>query len=119
MTAEPLIVNGPHLVFHSQRIQGFWAVNWLRSQTSFDKLAAIYDELAPMMAAGVISSPVAGSLASSNIAKPLQLHERTEASRSLSHGLAHHERRALAATPQRAGCRAASAGECSLNGYNH
>jgi aquaporin Z len=58
--AEPLSVDGPHLVFNSQRIQGFWAVNWLRSQTTFDKLAAIYDELAPMVAAGVISSTVAG-----------------------------------------------------------
>jgi len=60
MSAEPLSVDGPHLVFSSHRIEGFWAVNWLRSQTSFDKLAAIYDELAPMMAAGVISLPVAG-----------------------------------------------------------
>jgi NADPH:quinone reductase-like Zn-dependent oxidoreductase len=34
--AEPLSVDGPHLVFNSQRIQGFWAVNWLRSQTSLD-----------------------------------------------------------------------------------
>lgn len=60
MSAEPLSVDGPHLVFNNHRIQGFWAVNWLRSQTSFDKIAAIYDELAPMMAAGVISLPVAG-----------------------------------------------------------
>ena len=60
MSGEPLSVGGPHLVFFSQRIQGFWVVNWLRSQTSFDKLTAIYDELAPMVAAGVISFPVAG-----------------------------------------------------------
>ena len=60
MSGGPSAVAGPQLIFLGQSIRGFWIVNWLQAQTSFDKVTTVYQELAPMVASGTISFPVAG-----------------------------------------------------------
>jgi NADPH:quinone reductase-like Zn-dependent oxidoreductase len=60
MSGEPSSVAGPPLIFQGQSIRGFWIVNWLKAQTNFDKVTAVYQELAPMVASGALSFPVAG-----------------------------------------------------------
>ena len=60
MSGEPSSVSGPPLLFQGQSIRGFWIVNWLKAQTKFDKVTAVYQELAPMVASGALSFPVAG-----------------------------------------------------------
>lgn len=59
MSGKPAAVSNPHLIFQSQSIRGFWIFNWLRNPDP-DKTAALYEELAAMVASGAISLPVAG-----------------------------------------------------------
>jgi NADPH:quinone reductase-like Zn-dependent oxidoreductase len=60
MSSEPAPVSTISLLFKGQSIRSFWIVNWLQAQTSFDKVTAIYEERAPMVASGTLSFPVAG-----------------------------------------------------------
>jgi NADPH:quinone reductase-like Zn-dependent oxidoreductase len=60
MSGEPSSVAGPHLVFSGQTVRGFWIVNWFQVPGNIDRVGAIYEELAPLIASGAISMPVAG-----------------------------------------------------------
>ena len=60
MSGEPFTVSGPQLLFSGQTIRGFWIVNWFQAQTSFDKVTAVYQELAPIVASGALSFPIVG-----------------------------------------------------------
>ncbi|MET8412587.1 zinc-dependent alcohol dehydrogenase family protein [Streptomyces sp. NPDC005195] len=60
MSGEPLTVPGPSLLFANQTIRGFWIVNWFQEQTSFDKITAMYQDLAELVASGALSLPVIG-----------------------------------------------------------
>jgi NADPH:quinone reductase-like Zn-dependent oxidoreductase len=60
MSSEPAPVSTISLLFKGQSIRSFWIVNWLQAQTRFDKITAIYEELAPMVASGMLAFPVAG-----------------------------------------------------------
>ncbi|GAB1824274.1 zinc-dependent alcohol dehydrogenase family protein [Herbidospora sp. RD11066] len=60
MSGEPATVSSPDLVFTGQSIRGFWIVNWFGAQTDADRVAALYQEVAPFVASGAISFPVAG-----------------------------------------------------------
>jgi mitochondrial enoyl-[acyl-carrier protein] reductase / trans-2-enoyl-CoA reductase len=57
---KPLVGSGVRLIFNSQTIRGFWLINWFKTAKP-DKLAAMYEHLASMVAAGAISAPVAAS----------------------------------------------------------
>src|ERR1700761_5969927 len=57
---KPLVGSGIKLIFNNQSIRGFWLVNWFKTATP-DKLAAMYDHLAAMIASGAISAPIAAS----------------------------------------------------------
>ena len=41
MSGAPSAVAGPQLIFLGQSIRGFWIVNWLQAQTSFDKVTTV------------------------------------------------------------------------------
>jgi mitochondrial enoyl-[acyl-carrier protein] reductase / trans-2-enoyl-CoA reductase len=43
-----------------QTIRGFWLLYWYRSAKA-DEIAAMFDNLAPLIAAGTISTPVAAT----------------------------------------------------------
>jgi NADPH:quinone reductase-like Zn-dependent oxidoreductase len=60
MSGEPFTASGPRLLFYDQSIHGFWVFNWLRNTANLDKLTAIYEELAPLVVSGAMSTPVAG-----------------------------------------------------------
>jgi len=57
---KPLVGSGIQLIFNNQSIRGFWLINWFKTATP-DKLAAMYDHLASMVASGAISAPIAAS----------------------------------------------------------
>jgi mitochondrial enoyl-[acyl-carrier protein] reductase / trans-2-enoyl-CoA reductase len=57
---KPLVGSGIQLIFNNQSIRGFWLINWFKTATP-DKLAAMYDHLASMIASGAISAPIAAS----------------------------------------------------------
>lgn len=59
MSGKPATVSNPHIIFQNQSIRGFWIFNWFRSP-NLEKTAAMYDELAQMVASGALSLPVAG-----------------------------------------------------------
>jgi mitochondrial enoyl-[acyl-carrier protein] reductase / trans-2-enoyl-CoA reductase len=57
---KPLVGSAIQLIFNNLSIRGFWLVNWFKTAPP-DKLAAMYDHLASMIASGEISAPIAGS----------------------------------------------------------
>ncbi|WP_433065235.1 zinc-dependent alcohol dehydrogenase family protein [Dactylosporangium sp. CS-033363] len=56
MSGEPARVSNPSLVYAGQTLRGFWVVNWLREQTSVEKVASLYRECA----AATTPYPIAG-----------------------------------------------------------
>ena len=60
MSGKPLIGPGVAMIFRNLSIRGFWLVNWYKTATP-DKITKMYEHLAPMIASGAISAPVAGT----------------------------------------------------------
>jgi NADPH:quinone reductase-like Zn-dependent oxidoreductase len=54
-TIQPLPI-----LFTGKSLHGFWIVNWLKIPGNREKLTAIYEEIAPLVASGKIVIPVAG-----------------------------------------------------------
>lgn len=57
---KPMVVQSHSLIFKKQTIRGFWLRRWYQS-TEPDEIAAMFDQLAPLVAAGTISTPVAAT----------------------------------------------------------
>jgi len=55
-----MVVNPGSLIFKKQTIRGFWLLFWYQSANP-DAIAAMFDHLAPLIAAGRISTPVAAT----------------------------------------------------------
>jgi NADPH:quinone reductase-like Zn-dependent oxidoreductase len=49
-----------NLIFRKQTIRGFWLRFWYQSAKP-DEIAAMFEHLAPLVAAGAISTPVAAT----------------------------------------------------------
>jgi NADPH:quinone reductase-like Zn-dependent oxidoreductase len=60
MSRRPMVVNPGSLIFKKQTIRGFWLLFWYQSAKP-EALAAMVDHLAPLIAAGTISAPVAAT----------------------------------------------------------
>jgi NADPH:quinone reductase-like Zn-dependent oxidoreductase len=60
MSRKPMVVNPGSLIFKKQTIRGFWLLYWYRSAKP-DEIAAMFDRLAPLVAAGAVSTPVAAT----------------------------------------------------------
>jgi len=60
MSRRPMVVNPGSLIFKKQTIRGFWLLFWYQSANP-DAIAAMFDHLAPLIAAGRISTPVAAT----------------------------------------------------------
>ena len=54
---KPMVVPPGGLIFKKQTIRGFWLLFWYQSAKA-DAIAAMFDHLAPLIAAGTISTPV-------------------------------------------------------------
>jgi NADPH:quinone reductase-like Zn-dependent oxidoreductase len=57
---RPMVVNRGSLIFKKQTVRGFWLLFWYQSAKP-DAIAAMFDHLAPLIAAGTISAPVAAT----------------------------------------------------------
>jgi trans-2-enoyl-CoA reductase len=60
MSRQPMVIPSGSLIFKKQTIRGFWLLFWYQSAKP-DKLTAMFDHLAPLIAAGTISSPIAAT----------------------------------------------------------
>jgi NADPH:quinone reductase-like Zn-dependent oxidoreductase len=54
MSGKPAMVSNPQIIFQSQSVRGFWTLNWFKSPNP-EKIKALYEELAAMVASEVIS----------------------------------------------------------------
>jgi NADPH:quinone reductase-like Zn-dependent oxidoreductase len=68
ITGKPLVAPAQPLIFRDISIRGFWLANWFKTATP-DKITEMYDRLAPLVASGAISSPVAGTYSVGQIAE--------------------------------------------------
>ncbi len=60
MSRKPMAVQPGSLIFKKQTIRGFWLLYWYQSAKP-DEIAAMFDHLAPLIAAGMISTAVAAT----------------------------------------------------------
>jgi NADPH2:quinone reductase len=60
MSRKPMVVNPGSVIYKKQTIRGFWLHYWYESAKP-DELTAMFDHLAPLIAAGTISTPVAAT----------------------------------------------------------
>src|SRR5437867_13206880 len=60
MSRKPMVVHPGALIFKTQRIRGFWLLHWYRSGPP-DSITAMFAHLAPLIAAGAISIPIAAT----------------------------------------------------------
>ena len=60
MSRRPMVVQPGSLIFKKQTIRGFWLLYWYQSAKP-DEITAMFDHLAPLVAAGTISTPVAAT----------------------------------------------------------
>jgi NADPH:quinone reductase-like Zn-dependent oxidoreductase len=60
MSGEPSTIDSVPILFTGKSLHGFWIVNWLKIPGNRERLTAIYEEIAPLVASGAISIPVAG-----------------------------------------------------------
>lgn len=57
---KPMVVPPGSLIFKKQTIRGFWLLYWYQSAKP-DEITAMFGRLAPLIAAGTISAPVAAT----------------------------------------------------------
>jgi NADPH:quinone reductase-like Zn-dependent oxidoreductase len=57
---KPMVVQPGSFIFKKQTIRGFWLLHWYQSAKP-DEIMVMFDHLAPLIAAGTISAPVAAT----------------------------------------------------------
>jgi NADPH:quinone reductase-like Zn-dependent oxidoreductase len=57
MSRKPMLVQPASLIFKKQTVRGFWLLYWYQSAKP-DQITAMFDQLAPLVAVGAISTPV-------------------------------------------------------------
>jgi NADPH:quinone reductase-like Zn-dependent oxidoreductase len=60
ISGKPSIVPATQLIFHDISMRGFWLATWFKTATPA-KITKMYDRLAPLVASGAISTPIAGT----------------------------------------------------------
>src|SRR5258708_1312693 len=75
ISGKPLVAAAQPLTFRDISIRGFWLANWFNTATP-DKITEMYDRLAPLVASGAISSPVAGTYSFEQIAEAVATASR-------------------------------------------
>ena len=60
VSRKPMVVQPGSFIFKKQTIRGFWLFYWYQSAKP-DEITAMFDHLAPLIAAGTISTPVAAT----------------------------------------------------------
>jgi NADPH:quinone reductase-like Zn-dependent oxidoreductase len=57
VSRKPMVVQPGSLIFKKQTIRGFWLLYWYQSAKP-EEITSMFDQLAPLVAAGAISTPV-------------------------------------------------------------
>jgi NADPH:quinone reductase-like Zn-dependent oxidoreductase len=60
MSRKPMVISPNGLIFKKQTIRGFWLYYWYQSAEA-DEVTAMFDRLAPLVASGAISAPIAAT----------------------------------------------------------
>jgi len=68
MSGKPSVVPARQLIYRDISMRGFWLANWFRDAKP-DKITEMYDYLAPLVASGAISAPIAGTYGFADIAE--------------------------------------------------
>jgi NADPH:quinone reductase-like Zn-dependent oxidoreductase len=68
MSGKPSVVPATQLIFRDISMRGFWLANWFRDAKP-DQITEMYDRLAPLVASGAISAPIAGTYRFAEIAE--------------------------------------------------
>ena len=67
---EPMGVQPGSLIFRKQTVRGFWLLYWYQSARPED-ITAMFDRLAPLVAAGTLSTPVAATYGLDQVAEAI------------------------------------------------
>jgi NADPH:quinone reductase-like Zn-dependent oxidoreductase len=67
---KPMVVHPGSMIFKKQTIRGFWLRYWYQSARP-EEITAMFDHLAPMVAAGTISTPVAATYGFDHISEAI------------------------------------------------
>jgi NADPH:quinone reductase-like Zn-dependent oxidoreductase len=68
MSGKPSVVPATQLIYRDLSMRGFWLANWFRDAMP-DEITEMYDRLAPLVASGAISAPIAGTYRFAEIAE--------------------------------------------------
>lgn len=74
---KPAMASGPHIIFGYQSIRGFWLVNWFKTALP-ETVTQVYGHVAPLVASGAISAPVAETFAFEQFGQALSAASKRE-----------------------------------------
>ncbi|WP_027582980.1 zinc-dependent alcohol dehydrogenase family protein [Bradyrhizobium sp. Ai1a-2] len=75
ISGKPFVGPAQPFIFRDIAIRGFWLANWFNSATA-EHVTAMYDHLAPLVASGAISAPVAGTYRFSQIPEAVAVAQK-------------------------------------------
>jgi len=70
VSRKPMVVQPGGLIFKKQTIRGFWLLFCYQSAQP-DEITAMFDHLAPLVASGTISTPVAATYGLEQVAEAI------------------------------------------------
>lgn len=70
MSRKPLVVQGSNLRYRKQTVRGFWLLHWYQSARP-EAVTAMFERLAPLVAEGTISTPVAATYGFNQVGEAL------------------------------------------------
>jgi NADPH:quinone reductase-like Zn-dependent oxidoreductase len=85
ISGKPSVVPATQLIFRDISMRGFWLANWFNSAKP-DQITQMYDRLAPLVASGAISTPVAGTYRFSEIAEAVAVAAKNRGKALLTAG---------------------------------
>jgi len=68
ISGKPSVVPATHFIFRDISMRGFWLANWFENAKP-GQISEMYDRLAPLVASGAISTPIAGTYRFAEIAE--------------------------------------------------
>src|SRR5216684_5404669 len=68
ISGKPSVVPATHFIFRDISMRGFWLANWFENAKP-DQITGMYDRLAPLVASGAISTPIAGTYRFAEVAE--------------------------------------------------
>lgn len=76
MSGKPSVVPATQFIFRDISMRGFWLANWF-NRAKPEQITQMYDRLAPLVASGAISTPVAGTYRFSEIAEAVAVASKS------------------------------------------